>query len=300
MKSFYTYIYIDPDNRQPFYVGKGTGNRFRCHVNNAHAWERGTHIVSAEAARKYEKILEIEQRGSKPDVVIVFESEKEIDALRMEEKIIKFFGRLDLGEGPLLNMNDGGRGGRRTFGTEIKEKMRQRMLGENNHMYGKTHGPEALRKMSERFKGKPGTPHSEEHKAKLRSDNPGGKATAKPVFQIDDCGTIIKEWPSANQAARFVGASKGNLCRTAKNGSTEKTKGYWWRFVGSNDVANGKLDVKKFSFPRGKGCEATHIETGEVRWWPSVLTAAKELNLRAPNIYSAIKYGRIQGGYTWK
>ena len=54
---------------------------------------------------------------------------------------------------------------------------------------------------------------------------------AKPVLQLDkDTGEVIREWESANDAARELGISRGNISSCC-NGKRNMTGGFRWRFT---------------------------------------------------------------------
>jgi hypothetical protein len=119
MFKFFTYIYIDPRNRQPFYVGKGTSRRIKFHLLEAKAFIRGKTVSYTP---KLQKIIDILNDGLDPEIRILFSTNIETEALRYEEKVIAFFGRKDLGDGSLLNRNDGGRGGRTIWSKNARKQ----------------------------------------------------------------------------------------------------------------------------------------------------------------------------------
>jgi hypothetical protein len=82
MTQYYTYIYYDSD-WMPYYVGKGKGNR---------AHEDHRHITVPSK-----------------DHITIQNRESESLAFEAEKILITLFGRQDLGTGPLLNVDEGGR-----------------------------------------------------------------------------------------------------------------------------------------------------------------------------------------------
>lgn len=161
MYIYYVYWYLRKDGT-PYYIGKGKGRRM---------YEK--HNVHLPADKS--KIRVIAQNLSEPEALI------------LETKLIKEFGRKDLNTGILRNLTNGGDG---TSGYKHTEEWKQnnskRMIGENNVWYGVTGTNHPLY-------GKPKSPESRENyrKAssgeknrmfgKLGKDNPnfGSKRTAE-------------------------------------------------------------------------------------------------------------------------
>ena len=93
---FYVYLYRDPKNETPVYVGKGIGYRAWSHLNNSHN-KRLSNLISKRHREGY---------VIRPSILGFFENAT--DALEAEEKLIASFGRADLSTGSLFNLSDGG------------------------------------------------------------------------------------------------------------------------------------------------------------------------------------------------
>lgn len=97
MKEFYVYVYADPITHCPFYVGKGTGKRWKGHWNNSH---------NMHVNRKIEKIR---KKGMQPHVEKIYITNCEDSALELEEFLIDQCGIINNG-GILCNQDLGGKG----------------------------------------------------------------------------------------------------------------------------------------------------------------------------------------------
>jgi len=110
---FYVYVYRDPrttKNRQPVYVGKGSGDRDLSH------WSRGSHNKPLQ-----DFLSHLKRRGLLPICERVFESDNEDPAFAKERELIALYGRRDLGTGTLFNRTDGGEGASGYVKTEVQK-----------------------------------------------------------------------------------------------------------------------------------------------------------------------------------
>lgn len=91
MNKFYVYLHLKNDDKTPFYVGKGFGNRAYRKVSR-NPWWKNT----------------VNKHGY--EVQFIETNLSEDYAFELEKHFIKKIGRKDLGLGPLVNLTDGGQG----------------------------------------------------------------------------------------------------------------------------------------------------------------------------------------------
>ena len=129
----------------------------------------------------------------------------------------------------------------RRWSDELEHKiMSERMSGENNPFYGKTHSIEIRKiisdnnkrlsneqkyvrnkRLSEYWKGKSRSKESVEKSA---------QAKWKPVSQYTKQGEFLRTWDSAKEACETLHIQKSTLCQCCK-GIKPSAGGYVWRYV---------------------------------------------------------------------
>lgn len=112
-QGYYVYRLSLPDGT-PFYIGKGKGRRINDHGSSRGRIAQVNAVLAALAGKGQECTRTIEQAGLTED-----------EAYALERDLIVAIGRAPLG--PLVNLNDGGWGGRNP-GQSTREKLRHAAL----------------------------------------------------------------------------------------------------------------------------------------------------------------------------
>lgn len=154
------------------------------------------------------------------------------------------------------------------------------------------------------------TKHTEEHKQKMRDYNPGGEATAKPIYQIDaDTGEVIKLWKSMRQAGMELNIKSWRNISTAINKHKFQTVGgFFWRWSNDSDVIDNKLtNIEELNTIRldsgtrsGKQVQQLDDQWNVVKEWKNMCEAGRAYGLSNSTISTAIKANRKCAGFYWK
>lgn len=194
----------------PLYIGKGKDTRYK------------DHLTDCRNKIFENKIAYWNRNGIEPMIEFIEINLTEQEAWDLETSIIKDIGRLDKGEGPLLNLTDGGEGasgivpwnkGKKTqdyLSPESRKKHTEYLTGlkkPEGHgqkvsaaLRGKPKSEEHKKKLSEALKGNvpwnkgktgvqdfsylKGKPKSEEHKKKLSESHKGKANTEEQKAKI--------------------------------------------------------------------------------------------------------------------
>lgn len=202
---FYVYLHMNPRklgefvygdfefDHEPFYVGKGQGDRING-VDRNPFWKN----IENKIIKAGKEVIKIR----------LFDSLSEEESFLIEKELISLIGRRDQGKGPLTNLTDGGEGvvgailteehkrkisislkGRKPWNTgkTLSEAHKKKIgrKGKGNSFYGKTHSKEIRKKMSESIKKyvrkyggtRTGAVLSEETKLKISKAHQGKKAS---------------------------------------------------------------------------------------------------------------------------
>lgn len=112
-KNFYVYEWFKVETGEVFYVGKGSGNRYKVTNNRNEYFKR--------VYNKYDC-----------DVRILKDGLTEDEAFKLEYETIKAYKSIGY---ELTNLSDGGKGG--STGANHGEAFREKLRGANNPMYGR-------------------------------------------------------------------------------------------------------------------------------------------------------------------
>lgn len=279
MKKYYIYIFLDGNkpgkyiyddicfDYEPFYVGKGTGDRSKLS------------LLDRESPFKVNKINKIRKSGGEIITLKLYENLENIESLDIEKKLINKIGRRDLGLGTLVNQTDGGDGrlkSTHSYETRLKisktkkdknlsiphtEETKRYLSdinkGENNPMFGKKHSDEVKENQSLRVSGinHPmfGKKHSKSNIEKIKNNRIvnqerineiSRKNNSKSILQYDLEGNFIKEYESIKIAAMEIGLSESLIGKTCR-GVVKNPKKFIFKFKDqSSNILKNSFNLK--------------------------------------------------------
>lgn len=145
-QKYYVYEYVDPTTNIPFYVGKGKDYRYTHHIKN---------LNDKSNLHKTNKIKKILKEGKTPIIRLVKTGLTETESFEFEMELIQKYGRINLNNGCLTNLSNGGEGQSGWVpGDDYRNKMSQLTIGVNNGMFGKKHSDETKNKIRKKSIGR--------------------------------------------------------------------------------------------------------------------------------------------------
>tara|TARA_B110000881_G_scaffold203310_1_gene203931 strand:- start:1176 stop:1952 length:777 start_codon:yes stop_codon:yes gene_type:complete len=182
-KCVYEYRLPESEGGHTYYVGQGNYNRpYKSHPYRGH--KRNTCIKPKD----------------KNQIVIIKDNLTEQEAKALEIELIDKHGRIDLGEGYLINKTDGGEGNNGWIASEeTKRKMSEAQKG-------KILTEDHRRKLSKAHKGKILT---EDHRRKLSESNKGKIITEETKRKISESRKGIT--PTEESRRKMSEAAKGRI-----------------------------------------------------------------------------------------
>ncbi len=262
---YYVYILLDStvegcyDNEfcqvkyKPFYVGKGDSlskNKKERHLT--HYEEPNKKNKKITNPHKFNTVKKLQRLGYEPNFIIVYRDDDEKNALDLESKLIKFYGKFKDG-GILTNISDGGIGGNIMAHIEgLQERLNEinskRWSGENNPNFGR----KKEETYSYKFKVENGYHWN---KGKIMTDKHKEILKEKRYERLPFVEMICPETYEVIDTLKTVDAiEKYNLKNSALYRCLKKGgihNGYFWKYQGK-DLVLSKSKKTEYKKPKRK------------------------------------------------
>jgi hypothetical protein len=223
---YYVYVYIDPRNNTPFYVGKGCSNRYKRHLLET--------SESTDNRRKYNKIRKLISLDLQPIIKFEMINVDEETAYNEEERLIKFYGRKDIDEyGILTNICVSNKPPNHTGYTrsiETRKKMSEKQKGntKGRSNLGKRRSPETKRLLSIILKGRKSYVRTPEIIENYNIAQKAYRRATETKFNLVNCDRSIVEYNISAKdfcekySSKEIKFDPSNFRRNIKTGSTYK------------------------------------------------------------------------------
>jgi hypothetical protein len=208
--NYYVYAHLNPNTKEIFYIGLGTGKR-------KYEFKAGRNKHYLNYIKKY----------GKPIINIIQENLTKEEACLLEIKLITEYGRKDIDpKGILLNKSLGGEGGNLgiTQSLETKKKKSISMKGK------KIHSEEQKEKWSNERKGKKNNwnkDHVKKDKGNKKPKGFQGKGY-HPIDQYTIDGIFIKSYLNIKTVKEELNINPANIWSNL-SGKTKQAGGFIWK-----------------------------------------------------------------------
>ncbi|QDJ96356.1 hypothetical protein Xoosp13_169 [Xanthomonas phage Xoo-sp13] len=156
--------------------------------------------------------------------------------------------------------------------------------------------------------GMAGYRHTPEHLARLKRNNPGGKATAKQIVAIcPQSNTVKHTFPSSQSAAEMLTGSPGNKANINQACRKHKRRisyGYYWRYSTEYDITE---DVTKYNILRtdlskrnSKQIAQYDLSGRLIHVWASASDVCRQFGVGVTTLHKYLKHNKEWKGFYWK
>lgn len=325
-KKYYVYEWFIEDTGDVFYVGKGSGNRFRtrkrenkfftdiikthnCCVRKVKenlsediAFEEEKKLIAHYRNNTNYRLTNIADGGQQPPIYCGEESHSKLPEVR--KKISESNKKLWEDESYRDKMKKAFKSYYQTPEGRATAKERYKKIFDNEEKKEKARAKMLETVRTEEFKNKKSNImkeaySSESVKEKVRGSNNGN---SRRIGQYDLSGNLIREFDTLTEADNETGFSFKNISK-ALHGHRKTAYGYIWKFLDNKRIVYSKREPYVKDVTRDRKAILQYDKDGNfLKEYESVQQATKENNFKNhSNIIANLK-GRTKHayGYVWK
>lgn len=228
-KKYYVYQLLDPRTNEPFYIGKGCGDRMYRHER--YVWKKNEWLVNP---LKCQKIKDIVSCGYS----IVYQREfwdTEAACLEEEKRLIVLYGKVIDGTGSLTNLTDGGEGQSGKVKWVYQYSLDGKYIGKHKSPLEastscKINVGSIQRAAAGKLKSAGGFMWSYQHVPTL---DPYTTNLTRRVNQYTKAGELVRQYSSIRDASNATNIDPSNITSVCKGNTKSKTAGgYVWKYDG--------------------------------------------------------------------
>lgn len=280
MKKYYVYCFLDPRkpgefkykdiffDYEPFYIGKGSGDRINAHFYPSNLKNRNY---------KNNKIKNLLKEGIKPIIRILDDNLNEEEAYKIENKLVSNIGRNNMKMGPLCNLTEGGKGVLNYQNVKSRKKVYQFSLNGDflNEYESLTEAAEVnnlfLSDISKCCRGEANTHGGFFWSFKRKNNN---FVKNKKNLKFDLNGNLLEIYESINDASNSTGILYSYISRCCK-GELIKINDLYFRYAHDNFPIKSKKLTNK---------QILKIDGEKITEFDSVKKASESLKISKKNI----------------
>lgn len=283
---YFVYMYIDPRNGLPFYIGKGTKTRYLDHLRETKRYIKFGKLPQHRNMKKINKIKKILSLGLEPIITKVYFTDDPLEALTKEQELIESIG-VDKLTNILIGGPDTSVGNNPNYGNKWSIEQKEHLSKTRKEMFKK---------------GSLTPPTLGIKRDDLSKRN---SSRTKKVYKIDLEGNVITEYSSAKKAFNDNNIPKATFFSNIHEKGLPLDS-FFYRYepqvvdINSLIITRNNMNNNQRSI---KGVVKKDVDGNIVESFSSIKKAydsIKHLGQSYDSLWKHIKNGNEYQGYYWE